>query len=518
MFRISKPKSRRRSSPGLSFLATLACAAPAYAQQQPSGEGTTPAGDAALPRIGMAAGEPQSPSAPPSVPFGIPPSESPQYVLDFHGYLLVPLRVGVHEREDPLPGQSDTVLHTPPLIPQDLRSFEYTGVVPTPWAQLNFTYGNSTISGTAILAARAFTDATGLFDPVEQIGLTDAFVSVNLTKPMGTPFEVKVGAMTGRYGIMGMYDMGRYGTPLIARTNSVGESVTVGFRTGQTTFVIEQGLGGQINRSPRGIVPAGWNDFGNPETGTSFVTQLHGGLSYADRFQLGLHYLAAFSQDDRSETPGSPDGRIVTMGADARLTAGRYGHLYAGVARTTASNSGVVGGVIEILNARGGPELIEEYLGPDSGGDGALTVFGAQYDLSTSRLVFGDKFKGTSPDLLFSLFGMAAAVESDDDVADGTLKLKGGFETTYTMLRWFGLGARVDHVRLDNDEDRQSFNVISPRLLFHTDWQSRDQIVLQYSYFGYGGDVQVQTGFPPVDDPSANPDKHVFSLSAIFWW
>jgi hypothetical protein len=187
MFRISKPKSPRTPGPGLVLLVTLACAAPAYGQQQPAAAGTTPAGEAPLPRIGMAAGEPQSPSAPPSVPFGIPPSESPQYVLDFHGYLLVPLRVGVHEREDPGPGQSSTVLHTPPLIPQDLRSFEYTGAVPTPWAQLTFTYGNSTISGTAILAARAFTDATGLFDPVEQIGLSDGFVSVNLTKPWARP-------------------------------------------------------------------------------------------------------------------------------------------------------------------------------------------------------------------------------------------------------------------------------------------------------------------------------------------
>jgi hypothetical protein len=506
---------------GLPLLAALSWAAPAHAQapQTPaSAETEAASAEPDLPRIGLAPGEPQVRSAPTSVPFGVPPATSSEFVLDFHGYLLLPLNIGVHEREAPFPGQSRTVLHTPPLIPQNLRTFAYTGVVPEPWVQLNFTYGNSTVAGTVILAARSLTDATGLFNPVEQLGANDAYVSFNLTKPIGTPFEVKVGAMTGRYGIMGAHDQGRYGTPLIARTNSIGETVTAGFKLSQTTFVLEQGFGGQLGRPPRGLVPAGWNDFADPNVGASFVTHAHAGVAHAGLVQLGLHYFAAWSQDDQVSLAVAPDGRMTVMGADARLTAGRFGHLYVGAARVDAQNSSTVSGVIEILNARGGPELKREYLGPDGDGDGTLTIFGAQYDLSIARLLFEPQFVGKSPDVLLSLFTVGARVESDQPAFDDVLKLKGGAEVTYTPLSWFGVSGRFDHVAQDLGNSRRSFSIISPRVLFHTGWQSRDEIALQYSRFIYGGDVVVRRGFPPVDDPTAIPDRDVLSLSGTFWW
>jgi hypothetical protein len=249
----------RRALTGLLLLSALTSSAALQAQTAP------------LPRLGMDPGEPQVRSAPPSVPFGIPPT-SQQYVLDFHGYLLLPLRVGVLERAHPGPGQSTTALHSPPMIPQNLRRFQYTGAVPDTWTQLNFTYGNSTIAGTVILAARALTDASGLFNPVEQLGANDAFLTLNLSQPAGIPLQVRVGAMTGRYCNMGPYDSGRYGTPLIARTNTIGESVLAGFKLGNDfTVALEQGFGGQIGRPPRGLVPQGWNGFNDSDVGASFV-------------------------------------------------------------------------------------------------------------------------------------------------------------------------------------------------------------------------------------------------------
>jgi hypothetical protein len=500
----------RRHLFGTLTLLLVAVSSPAQAQ------GQTP--DQGLPRLGLAPGEPGSRSAPPSIPFGVDPSTTSDFVLDFHGYVLLPLKVAIHERESTRPGESDTVLHNPPLVPNHLRGFEYTGVVPDPWVQLNFTYGNRLIAATAILAARAVTDASALYNPVDQLGVNDAYLSVNLTDVFETPFEVKVGAFTGRYGIMGQYDAGRYGTPLIARTNSIGEAITAGFRFGDLSLVIEQGLGGQLGRPPDGFQPEGWNDFADVEVGASFVNHLHAGLGYSGVAELGLHYLYAWSQDDRVPGGPVPDGNINVFGADLRLTLDRFGYFYTGLARTLAADVGSVSGVIEILNARGGPELIEEYLGPLSGGDGALTTFGAQYDLSFAKLVFGDRFTGTSPDLWFSLFGMGTAVESDDPDFDGVTKVKGGVEVTYDVLSWFGLSTRVDHVRLDVDEPRQAYTAITPRLLFHTDWNSRDEFALQYTRYLYGGDIVVKTGSPPEDDPTANPDEHVFSLSGTFWW
>lgn len=492
------------------LLVSLCTSAPALAEdEQPKRD---------LPRIGMAPGEPQVRSAPPTIPFGLAPSASKENVLDFHGYMLLPLRIGILKRDDPNPGQTSTAIHAPPLIPQDQHAFEYLGVVPDPWVQLNITYGNQVVAGTVILAAETLTDADGIYNPPTQLGIKDAFIAVNLSDPAGLPLEIKVGAVTGRYGAMGSYDAGRYATPLIARTNMIGETITAAFEFDKTSLVLEQGIGGQLGRPPEGIVPAGWNDFADPEVGASFVNHLHGGFNFYDIGQFGLHYFTAWSQDDTVSSGVIPDGRINVYGADLRLTLGQYGHLYTGLARTDLTNSNTVAGVIEILNARGGPEIMEEYLGPNSQGDGALTTYGAQYDFSVARMVYGDLFQGESPDLRGSLFGVGTKVQSDDPDYDDVTKLKVGAELTYNLMSWFGVSGRFDHVRLDMDNDRAAFSVISPRLLFHTDWQSRDEFALQYSRFIYGSDVIVKTGYPPTPDPSASPDQDVFSLSGTFWW
>jgi hypothetical protein len=468
-----------------------------------------------LPRLGLSPGDPQERSALPATPFGIPPSQSKDYVLDFHGYVLLPLNMAWHKREAPRPGQSAVVIHNPPLIPQDIRRFQYVGVVPQPWVQLNFSYGNSTVAATMILAARQLTDAAGIFNPVDQLGLSDAFLRVNLSEALKVPVEVHVGAYTGRYGAMGEWDLGRLNTPLIARTNTIGESIYAAPKLGpNTTLMLEQGFGGQLGRPPIGTVPEGWNDFADTGVGGSFANQFHVGLSHKGVGGIGLHYITAWSWDDQASVGNIPDGRITVIGADARMTAGRLGHLYAGVAHTQLTNSAVVGGVVEVLNARGGPELIREYLGPNSAGQGSLTTFGGQYDLSVARAVYGDWFKGQSPDLMLSLFGLGVKVKSHDADYDGVTKIKFGAEATYGMVSWFGVGTRFDRVA----QGSKSFSILSPRLLFHTDWYSRDQFVIQYSHFTYDKGVEVETGYPAVDDPTANPDKDVLSIMGSFWW
>lgn len=492
-------------------LSTLLAPAPALAKDKEKAP--------VLPRLGMDPGEPQVRSAPPALPFAISPATSKEYVLDFHGYLLLPLRLGVNEREHPGDGQSALVLHSPPFVPQDYREFEYTAIVPDPYVQLGFTYGNRVVSGTAIIAATSVTDGEAAYDPVRQLGVKAAYVSLNLSEPVGVPLQLRVGAMTHRYGSMGAFDSGRYATPLIARVNAVGETATAGFElTEGVTLVLEQGIGGQLGRMANALTESGWNDFADPNAGTSFVNHVHAGLGLFERVQLGLHYITAFTQDDQYLDQKTADGRVTVYGADARLTAGPYGHLYLGAARTEAVNSETVSGIIEVLNARGGRGLMDEYLGPDGNGDGALTTFGAQYDLSLSRLLFPEDYLGKNPDVLFSLFGIGTSVESDEADYDGVLKLKAGTELTYNVTSWFGTSGRFDHVRLDNEFNRRSFNTYTARLLFHSDWQSRDEFALSYSHFVYGREVYAARGYPPVEQPSLNPDRHVFSLSATFWW
>jgi hypothetical protein len=183
-----------------------------------------------------------------------------------------------------------------------------------------------------------------------------------------------------------------------------------------------------------------------------------------------------------------------------------------------ATNAAPVSGAIQILNAQGGPDLVSEYLGANSNGNGSLVNFGAQYDVSVARLLYGDVYTGKSADVLVSVFGIGAKVSSHDSTQDGVMKLKAGAEVTYAFLPWMGISERFDHVRLNMSDSTQAFSIFSSRLLFHTNWLARDEITLQYSYFSDGAHVYVRNGFPPVVDPSTTPDAHVFTLAGTVWW
>jgi hypothetical protein len=474
-------------------------------------------------RLGLDPGEPQAPSPTPAIPFGVQPAQSREYVLDFHGYLLLPAQLGLHDRPNPMATQSSLVLHAPPLVPMDPHDFSYTGVVPNPWLQLNFVYGNSTVSATVVLAGTSAIDAAGYYDPTAQMGVNDAYMTVNLAKKFGFPLQINVGAYTGRYGGMGMYDAGRYGTPLMFQTNSIGEQIVAAYPIGELTLLVDQGLGGQLGRPPVGLTPAGWNNFATSDVGATFVNQFHAGVAYHRAVRFGLHYVTAWTQDDLTTQNGMvsgsvPDGRISVLGGDVDVNAGRGGHLYFGVAHTWATNAQTVSGAIQVLGARGGAELATNYLGADPGGNvnGGLTVFGGQYDLSLARLVFDKLYTGVSPDVLVSLFGVGAYVTSVDPTRNDVLKIKGGVEGTYLFLSWLGVSERFDHVRLHGSDSTQAYSAITSRLLFHTGWRSRGEIALQYAYFMYGSGVTVNVGYPP--DMPVNPDRNVFSLIGTFWW
>ena len=162
--------------------------------------------------------------------------------------------------------------------------------------------------------------------------------------------------------------------------------------------------------------------------------------------------------------------------------------------------------------------MVAHYLGPNSNGNGSLSTFGAQYDLSVARLVFGDLYTGVSPDVLISLFGVGTYVKSHDTAYDGVFKVKGGGEATYLPRSWIGVSERFDHVRLHGGDSKQAFNIISSRLLFHMGWKSRGELALQYSHFIYGTGVPVMSTYDPATAMPVNPDKDVFSLMATYWW
>jgi hypothetical protein len=458
-----------------------------------------------------------------------------EWRFDFHGFLTAPLAIGIGDRPMPQPGQSGTTLHTPPAVPDDRETFSHTGVVPTTYAQLNFSQGTSLVSAHMSILARQANASTSFLEPASQAGINDLYVSV-LPKLERARTEIFVGAFSSRYGSPGEYDEGRYGTPLIARVNGIGQRISVRAPFGNWTVMAEEGLAGQSNKAGASVTPDVWNDFANPSEGTSFVAHGHAGARYARWATLGVHLVHAWSQDDRGNNtvvgavPGSntsqPDARLNVYVADLRVTAGRFGHLYLAGAYTDASNVTTLSRIVSVLNTRGGPGLITNYLGPNSNGNGNLTTIGWQYDLSIGKLIsYPVPFSGDGPDLFVSLFGMITHVNSDDKqydpngrYYDAVTKRKFGGEVTYSLLSWLALSGRYDRVDPDTQDLKYSFSVVSPRVILRTDWLATDQIVLQYSHWFNGANTLIRVGDPPLENIAWVPDRDMVSLSASMWW
>jgi hypothetical protein len=483
--------------------------------------------------LGLAPGTPQVGTLPGGLTpaYGQAPADEQEWRFDFHGFLTMPLRAGLNKRSGVVTSdQHVDVLHAPPVVPDYNDAFTYTTIVPEPYAQLNFSYGNSIVTGTAILLAQTASTAQTFFNPPAEAGIADAFLTFHLPKLIpNSNFEANVGVFSNRYGAMGEYDLGRYATPAIAQVNGVGENLVAQFALGKFLVHVEQGIAGQLDSVPEGLLPAGWNGFASPTVGSGFVNHVHLGLGYKGWATLGAHYLSAWTQDDRAEQGLTPDGSIQVLGADLRLSMNHFGHLYLAAAHTQASYAGSIGPVIQILNTSGGQGLITDYFGPNSNGNGSLTTFAGQYDLSLGKLIrYPYHFKGKSPDIVLSFFGMMTHVTSADPLYNNVTKMKYGAEGAWALLPWLAISARVDRVDPNANSGAASpgcaagascaFTAVSPRLIFRSNWQARDQVVLQYSHWFMDSGVEVRDGYPAVYDPTIHPDEDVISLSASMWW
>jgi hypothetical protein len=451
-----------------------------------------------------------------------------EWRFDYHGFLTAPLNAGIGSRPNALAGQSTTTLHAPPIVPDDFETFSHTSVTPMTYAQLNFSESNGIVSANVSMLARQANVSEGFLEPASQAGITDVYLSYLPDLGRNVRMRLIVGAFTSRYGATGEYDEGRYGMPLIARINGIGEQVTAQLRLGEFSLMLEQGLQGQTNTPSGSITPDVWNEFANTEAGATFVNHFHAGLTYRSLATLGLHFINAQSHDD---TVGSnePDGDLTILGADLRLTMGRFGHFYAAFSSAKATNVRNISQVISVLNTRGGVGLETNYLGPDGAptgaGNGTLTIAGGQYDLSIGRLISSPgRFKPDGPDVFVSLFGMGVHVSSQEPLTggvygDGVTKIKYGALATYSFLPWLAVSARYDQVTPNSSNSDYSFAAVSPSLIFRTGWTATDQVVLQYSHWFDGGKTIVRTGEPPVDAPSSTiPDSDVISLAASMWW
>lgn len=493
----------------------------------------------------------------------------PGWGFQFHGYLAVPLAVGAEHLDKTAPGQSHLALHTPPQLADTWGTFAYSNVVPTPWTQLNFSYGNQWVTATVIVAAYSYSAASAWFNPAAQLGINKAFVTVDLPSYKHARFLWRVGAFGNTYGHMGQYDNGRYETPVTAITNGVGETLTAEYKLENLGLQLEDGVMGTLDIAPQAIrdvsftgsSPAGSAGitqgsglcetnptstatqvaarnttasqigpaYGWPDcnTGTSFVHHLHAGATLFNHTHLGLHWLHAWSQDNRTPNlpaeqldpapslpvRAQPTGFVDTYGADVRTDAGRFGQIFVGGNYTKLTDASTVGNVVSVLNAGGGAGITRMFLGPLSRGNGSLTLFGAQYEFSLAKLLrYPDEFYGEGPDLQLALFGMYLKVKSPDPTFDQTQSVKFGGELTYNPLSWLGVQGRYDYLSPTSKDHEQDRQIATARLIARTQWVSRERFWLQYSHWFNRSDV--------VDPFLLTPpmDKDMVALVATMWW
>lgn len=506
-----------------------------------------------VPSLGLSPFSPQGYIAVPSVTpaFGAPsPLSGARF--DFHGYMQIPVRAGLRSRPSAGPNQSSLNWHGDPLaVGGGYGWLDNVLVVPGPWAQLNFVYGNDVVQATAILGAWNISEsmsAASYFQAPAQEWFHDAFLTYTPhTDPIG--LKITAGVYPERYGAMAQYSNGLYGTPLIASVYGAGATATaiVPFEY-DLDLKLEAGFKGDFNHPPAGLIANTSNDYAATAYGSTFVPHAHAALTWKNTATVGLHYIDAFSQDDRGDgvdDPGSQypenverrDGTLRIAGADLTVNGGRFGYLYFGGAKVTGRYTESISDIVQILNTGGGKQLSERFWGFQSKGNGALTLLGGQYTVSLGTLLrYPMEFWGEGPDLLVSLFGMYVHTTSDQPDHDGVNTYKAGTEVTYSIFPWFAFSTRIDGVMPDSAHTSESFAVISPKLIFRSDWQAREALTIQYATWILGdgailhGDTRllnVTTGANAGSSPSSvqclqngvnTCDKHMIAVYGTMWW
>ena len=541
---------------------------------------------------------------------------SKEWKTDFHGYFRVPFRLGIGSRPAPTTtdtemaetdtgtraeGQSATTLHAPLIPDGQYLSWQSTSHNRSDWAEMFFGIGNSWAKATIGIQGYNFTDVS-FNDPNTQYGIGQAYVT--LTPDLGYEnmrIALKVGAYQDRYGAAGKYDAGEYDTYLFGRTHVMGETLRADYDINEAWGLwAEEGVGG---KRPD---PSSFNN-------ARFTMLAHGhlGLNKGNDMQFSTHLLYSWAQEEdrpyntskdstqyANSIVDAKDGNMWVAGVDARFDLGAFGYLYGGYSHVGANNALVVGRALEVIHASGGGEyqlgIVDNYFGPGcraagadpnvprtaalagasgpfpecSAGTGSVDTVLAQYEFSLTNFLQmseegGQKFWGEGSDLKIALYGMLNKVKSDYKpvdktiwgATDGNLKVKYGADLQDHATPSITVALRADRLQPNKDVPEQSFSIISPRIVFTSNWVTREQLSFQYSRYVYNQRecvsgpspagfaryrnansalcVQPPPAATPPDGfginsdnqtvtnrgaPSQRPDVNVFNIQATFWW
>jgi hypothetical protein len=484
------------------------------------------------------------------------PMPANEWTFKWTGYMSATAMASINERPVTGPGQSKTVFHIPPSTPDEYQSFVGTATMPGQWIAMNFRYGNKDVSANVTLSTWNPTQPTTFYQLGSQGFVNNAYLAYNLPAIRSVKLRARVGYFYDYHGNLGQYGPGVYQMPIVGGARGVGESIVGELSLSpKVTLTFEQGImGDRSGRPPAGNVPANPNYAINPLFPAAYVAHFHAGVIVRGEYTLraNVHYMHNWAQDDRVQTNcflkqtdttamGTfgcttnadnmvtrgvneryiPDSRISVVGADATVTHNIYGMLGAGASHIDANHAAFLRGLLTFGGE--GQHIAERWLGlgtggPDLGGTGTIDAVAVNYSGSLARIINGNRpFDANGPNLLINagaVFAVAHTASPNNVEFDGRRRYKFAIDGLYSFLPWLSAGARYDHVVPSSKNSAETFDVLAARLVFKTNWQSRESITLLYAKWFYGSETHPEYSVlrrPWLDD-------QLVALNVNLWW
>jgi len=490
-----------------------------------------------------------------TVDLGVPRLKTKGWKYSMHGFFRAPLRLGIGPRGD---AQSGTQWHSPAHIPGlDVTDWRYTGLTPSPGGSLYLNVANPNVSANVIITTDTLNDSS--YDNLVKIGgVAQAFATLkwpDLFGPSGG-LAVTIGAFSNRYGVAGpkQESTGYYGTYLFGRTHVAGATVTLDTDLNEHwQLVLEQGFGAKLevvpyiayDHAPAPPLAPYLPVQGPVPQGSNFLYHGHASLLADDWLQLSGHYLYSFTPDDLSySTSGiagakSQPGHMQVYGGEIHIDTTKV-NAYLGYSHIDAVGLFPLAGAIEVLHGVDGLNFKENYFGPlnplvnyyqtspnaprNDSGKVDTVLFQATAHLSP--------FLGrprNAPDLALGLFGMYNHINAPNNMPSLSQdRLKVGADLNVTPTSFMAIALRFDRVMPDGPKNEVAFSAISPRLIFHTNWLSREYVILSYTRYVYGsayGPSTTGLSYTSFTAPvtatlmttqyTAAPDPNLFVVSSV---
>lgn len=454
---------------------------------------------------------------------GTPSSARPpkKWNLSMHGFFRAPALLGIGPRNDGTEGRE---LHSPPrVVGADPGEWNAVGLTPEPVATFFMAVENRNVKGTLIMSSDTFFDP-GFQDLVKMGGIDQGYVTVRLPDVFGNRggLAFRVGAFSNRYGNAGpnQQSTGYYGASLFGRTHVGGYAATVDYDlTSNLRLVGEQGFGTKLDvqqfEPPDDNPPlAPYLPYQGPvPQGSNFVHHAHLGLEFDEKFRFAIHHLMSLSPNDRGAVGVETESaRLSVLGAELAVDHPLFGNGFLGYSRTDAKDILPLANGLEVMRSESGYDFARNFFPQDlenpelPEATGTVDTILAQYILRL-RPLLGQT--GAGPDVAWAVYGMFNHITTPTDFEQDRFKF--GTEVQVAPLSFMTVGARYDFVRPDGSNGERGYSAISPRMLFHSTFMSREYILLSYSHYFLGDDAFPSA--PYADLAEADPDQ--FSVSAV---